>query len=139
MTLEGLTRGLGMDRAVFMLLNETRTKLTCKSGLGKQVDELKQQLIIDLTSNQVFKNAVEQRQSLFLKKSNEDNISKQIRAMLEGSSYLLMPVVVKNKVIGLLMADRSSSKRDISQQEFIAFQQFCQQTNMGISFLAIQG
>jgi hypothetical protein len=50
-----------------------------------------------------------------------------------------MPVVLKNKVIGLFMADRSFSKRDISQQEFIAFQQFCQQTNMGISFLAIQG
>lgn len=139
MTLEGLTRGLGMDRAIFMLLNETRTKLTCKTGLGKQVDELKQQLIIDLASNLVFKNVIEQRQPLFLMKGDAETMSKQIRAMLEGSSYLLMPVVVKNKVIGLFMADRSSSKRDISQQEFIAFQQFCQQTNMGISFLAIQG
>lgn len=139
MTLEGLTRGLGMDRAIFMLLNETRTKLTCKSGLGKQVDELKQQLIIDLATNQAFKNVVEQRQPLFLMKSDKDTTSKQIRAIIDGSAYLLMPVVLKNKVIGLFMADRSSSKRDISQQEFIAFQQFCQQTNMGISFLALQG
>ena len=37
------------------------------------------------------------------------------------------------------MADRHQTQREISQQEFIAFQQFCQQTNMGISFLAIQG
>lgn len=139
MTLEGLTRGLGMDRAIFMLLNETRTKLTCKSGLGKQVDELKQQLIIDLATNQAFKNVVEQRQPLLLMKNDKDTTSKQIRAIIDGSAYLLMPVVLKNKVIGLFMADRSSSKRDISQQEFIAFQQFCQQTNMGISFLALQG
>lgn len=139
MTLEGLTRGLGMDRAIFMLLNETRTKLTCKSGLGKQVDELKQQLIIDLATNQAFKNVVEQRQPLLLMKSDKDTTSKQIRAIIDDSAYLLMPVVLKNKVIGLFMADRSSSKRDISQQEFIAFQQFCQQTNMGISFLALQG
>ncbi|SFK36953.1 hypothetical protein [Methylophaga sulfidovorans] len=72
MTLEGLTRGLGMDRAIFMLLNETRTKLTCKSGLGKQVDELKQQLIIDLATNQAFKNVVEQRQPLLLMKNDKD-------------------------------------------------------------------
>ena len=139
MTLEGLIRGLAMDRAIFMILNEAKTDLICKSVLGEQTEHLKQRLTITLDKNPAFSLCVEQRHAIFLSVDEAGQLSKQIQTTLGNPPHLLMPVVVKNKVIGIFMADRHQTQREISQQEFIAFQQFCQQTNMGISFLAIQG
>ena len=51
--------------------------------------------------------------------------------------YVIMPVIVRSKVIGIFLADRNASSRDIEEKDFIAFQQFCQQANMGLSFLTM--
>jgi len=51
--------------------------------------------------------------------------------------YVIMPVIVRSKVIGMFLADRNVSSRDIEEKDFIAFQQFCQQANIGLSFLTM--
>jgi hypothetical protein len=50
-----------------------------------------------------------------------------------------MPTVVRGKVIGLFIADQNASGREITDNDFISFQQFCQQANMGLTFLTMQG
>jgi len=50
---------------------------------------------------------------------------------------VIMPVIVRSKVIGMFLADRNVSSRDIEEKDFIAFQQFCQQANIGLSFLTM--
>jgi len=50
-----------------------------------------------------------------------------------------MPTIVIGKVIGVFMADRNASERVIKSKDFLSFQQFCQQANMGLSFLSMQG
>jgi hypothetical protein len=52
---------------------------------------------------------------------------------------MVMPAIVKNKVIGLFIADRNASGRLLTETDFLAFQQFCQQANMGLTILAMQG
>jgi hypothetical protein len=48
-----------------------------------------------------------------------------------------MPVIVRSKVISIFLADRNASSQNIEEKDFIAFQQFCQQANMGLSFLTM--
>jgi len=50
-----------------------------------------------------------------------------------------MPTIVRAKVIGVVMADRNASNRVIESKDFLSFQQFCKQANMGLSFLSMQG
>jgi hypothetical protein len=52
---------------------------------------------------------------------------------------MVMPAIVKNKVIGIFFADRNASGRPLTESDFLAFQQFCQQANMGLTILAMQG
>jgi GAF domain-containing protein len=66
-------------------------------------------------------------------------INNELLKYLVVPSYLVMPAMVKGKVIGLFVADRHASKRQINDEDFQAFQQLCQQANMGLTFLMMQG
>ena len=72
-------------------------------------------------------------------KALNGTIAKSTLDLLGKPPYLLMPAIVAGKEIGLFLADRNASKRPIEKTDLLAFQQFCQQANMGLTFLKLQG
>lgn len=143
MVLEGLHRGIGMDRALFAILSKDRKQLICKYALGESNEKLSQQFQIDISrDNRLFEQIVNDKKAshvLAESTSTKGNLSDKTLALLGNPPYLVMPTVVRGKVIGLFIADRNASGREITDNDFISFQQFCQQANMGLTFLTMQG
>ncbi|WP_438969865.1 HDOD domain-containing protein [Methylophaga sp.] len=143
MVLEGVYRGVGTDRAMFAILNPERTHLSCKYVLGDAEDTLTTALKIDIRKQEnVFHQIISTKKARLISgdpKNLGGTLSRDTLSLLGTPPYIVMPAIVRNKVIGVFMADRNASGRDISQQDFLAFQQFCQQANMGLTFLAMQG
>jgi len=143
MVLEGIHRGVGMDRALFAILTPDRKKLICKYALGADNEQLSGSLSIDVSQpSNIFHQTLEVKKACLIPndpKQLNGTLSRETLERLGKPPYLLMPTIVCGKVIGLFMADRNASGRAIEQNDFIAFQQFCQQANMGLTFLSMQG
>lgn len=141
MVLEGLYKGVGMDRAIFAILSPDHKTLSCKYGLGIDTEHLCTELKIDLTSpKNIFHQVVADKQAMFVPsdpKKLAGTLSRKTLDLLGAPPYLIMPVIVRSKVIGIFLADRNVSGRDVEEKDFIAFQQFCQQANMGLTFLTM--
>lgn len=143
MVLEGIYRGVAMDRAVFVVLSPDRKKLQCKYALGADHEKLNNDLVIDIThTTNIFAQALKNSKAQLLPadpKALNGTIAKSTLDLLGKPPYLLMPAIVAGKEIGLFLADRNASKRPIEKTDLLAFQQFCQQANMGLTFLKLQG
>ena len=143
MVLEGLHRGIGMDRALFAILSKDRKQLICKYALGESNERLSQQFQIDISrNNRLFERVVSDKKASHISveaTSTKGNLSSKTSGLLGNPPYLVMPTVVRGKVIGLFIADRNASGREITDNDFISFQQFCKQANMGLTFLTMQG
>lgn len=143
MVLEGIHRGVGMDRAIFAMFNPERTQLSCKYVIGDNADNIQQKLLIDVRRPEnVFNQIIKSQQARWLPgdpKQLGGTLSRETVQLLGTPPYYVMPAIVRNKVIGLFLADRNASGRPLQQQDFLAFQQFCQQANMGLTILAMQG
>jgi HD-like signal output (HDOD) protein len=143
MVLEGIYRGVGTDRTFFAVLTPDRKKLVCKYALGEDSDKLANKLVIDVSSEKnIFHQMIERKKAMKVPadpKQLTGTLSRETLTKLGTPPYIVMPCIVRDKVIGVFFADRNASKRKINEQDFIAFQQFCQQANMGITFLSMKG
>ncbi|MDF1588048.1 MAG: HDOD domain-containing protein [Gammaproteobacteria bacterium] len=143
MVLEGLYRGVGMDRSLFAVISKDHKKLTCKYAVGADSERLINDFTIDISSpKNIFNQVIKSKKAAHIPADPKQLTGTLTRVVLEqlgAPPYLVMPTIVKGKVIGMYMADRNLSKRDVKQEDFVAFQQFCQQANMGLTFLTTQG
>jgi len=143
MVLEGIHRGVGMDRSLFAILSKDRQTLICKYAVGVDDELLSQEFKIDIShSSNVFQQVIESKKAAHIPadpKKIRGTLTRDTLRFLGTPPYLIMPTLVRGKVIGVFIADRNSSKRNIEPKDFLTFQQFCQQANMGLTFLSMQG
>ena len=142
MVLEGVYRGVGMDRAIFAIISQDRKKLICKYALGDRGEYLTQNFRIDIShASNIFNQVISSKKGMHIPsnpKQIRGTVCKATFDLLGYPPYIIMPTIIKNKVVGIFMADRNASKRGIEQKDFLSFQQFCQQANMGLTFLTMQ-
>lgn len=141
MILEGIHSGVGMDRALFALMTPDRQSLSIKHVLGDQANDLQKNFSFKFSeqSGEILMYCMEQKQSLWLDANSPPELSSKVSRKLVDitgtAAFMLAPIVVKNKVIGLYYSDRAPSKRKLEQESFDSFQFFTQQSNMILNHL----
>ena len=50
--------------------------------------------------------------------------------------FYMMPVIVSDKVIGIVYADRIPSGRELDQDSFENFKHFTQQASLGLEYIS---
>ncbi|MDR3553212.1 MAG: HDOD domain-containing protein [Syntrophobacteraceae bacterium] len=140
--LEGIYRGVGMDRVVFGLLTPDRRHLKGKYGLGCVEDGCVEKFIISVGSSRqnVFGYVLKNKRSLWVTEKPEASIrslltEESIQLIGEGP-FFVMPVSIKDVAIGVIFADRKSSGRKLDEDSFENFAFFGQQANMSLRVLA---
>ena len=138
--LEGINRGVGMDRCLFALLTPDRTMLSSKFSIGNQNDLLSKSFSFSLRARNIFSKVLLDGDAVWVKDSCSGEyaalLDKNIRLALEADSFLLSPIIVNGKPIGLIYADRYPSKRPITDDEFSGFKYFAQQACMAIEHIS---
>ena len=142
MILEGIHSGVGMDRALFALMTPDRQSIHAKYVLGDEGGMLQKNFTFrfDNKSARILQYCIKQEEPLWMDKDKSENLSallsKKLTDVTGTAAFVIAPIVVKGKVIGLYYADRGLSRRKLVQDNFDNFQFFAQQSNLILNHLA---
>lgn len=143
MVMEGIYRGTGMDRVIFAVISADKSRLNCRYALGNQDEQFCELFQIDIQSKpSIFSDLLSAEDALLVDSSQQNALKKlqtESKDLLSVNAVLAMPLKKANKPVGLFLADRQASGRELDQQDLIAFRQFCQQAALAFAFLTIQG
>ncbi len=134
--LEGIYRGIGMDRAFFALLTPDRSHLRAKFNLGASRTLLTERFDLAVGTNErhIFSQVIEKQLTLWIPESklqsSLQDVPKGVQELLSNGAFLVTAAVVNGRPIGLFYADRQSSKRSLDSESFDCFRLFSQQANM---------
>jgi len=112
--LETMYRGMGFARVMLFMRDPQAATLTARFGYGADVDRLVGRLFVPFERNQdVFSVALAKNVDLLISDVDADNIRGRIpewfRKHALGHSFLLLPIVVERRAIGLFYGDKPGS------------------------------
>jgi HD-like signal output (HDOD) protein len=140
--LEGVYRGVDMDRAVLAIVSRDGTRLMGKYSLGRGSDYIADCFNIPLQEKgRGFANVVmHNKEPLWLfrpgERSNEDMAAQQVMRCIGLKECFIMPIHVQDKAKGVIYADRGVSNRRLDEESFTTFHHFCEHVLIGLSVLA---
>ncbi|WPL19343.1 HDOD domain protein [Thiorhodovibrio winogradskyi] len=138
---EGVHRGIGMDRSVFALLTTKKDAVVAKFVLTQVEERLQASFRFSLRPemNPLLAAVIGQRKAFWIHADSQPDERKLVRgpfAQFVGKSdFLIHPVLFTGKCIGFLYADRASSGRQIEASDEMSFRQFIQQLSIGLRLL----
>lgn len=133
--LEGVLQGVGVDRCGVLLLSPNRKRLQPRIALGEGAEKMKSEFIITLEQPQcLFCDCIELKQPMFV----DDPASPKWRLYMDdelknktsATGFMIAPLIIDQKVIGMFYADRDSSQRKLNQAEFDNFTHFTELANV---------
>lgn len=139
MVLEGIYRGVGMDRAIFALLSPDRQQIRAKYVLGDDPEQLREQFVFPAAEPgaNALAHALSQGQAVWIGRPGTPQALRThpVLQQLSGGHFFLMPLAVAGKPVGCLYADRGKSGRALDAELFSQFKLFGQQARMGLTWL----
>ena len=141
MVLEGIHRGVGMDRTIFSLLSADKKTFKEKFSMGWRKEFYAKKIIFNLTNipPNLFYHVYQQDENFWASPDRNNALySPHIVNLLGKTECFLFPVSINNKVIGLIYADRSINNQPLTQEDFNAVKHFAQQAAIGLSIFRIQ-
>ena len=135
--LEGIYRGVGLDRTVFAMLTSDKKAIKAKYGLGKDNQNFVKRFHFSLQTDNIFSKVIKKAEAIWVQDSQSKNveISEDIRLVLASRSFYLSPIIITGKVIGLIYADRQPSDRDLDNDSYDSFQHFVQQASQALEYI----
>ncbi len=136
--LEGIYRGIGMDRAIFSLLAPDKQSLIEKLSLGWRKKSYEDKVIFNISEKppNLFFHAMSSSQAFWARPSVNSKLYTlhDIHVVGKNESFM-MPIFLNKKPIGLIYTDCGISDRPLSEEDFIAFKHFVQHANIGIPYI----
>mgnify|MGYP003669203222 FL=1 len=134
-TLEGMLTGVGLDRCGVLLLSPSRKLLQPRVMMGDGAELLKQAFVIELDDpRSVFTQCIGQKKSVWVNAPTSKECKVQIDDVLverfSQNGFLLAPLFVGQKVLGLFYADRQGTGRCFEQEDFDSFTHFSELANV---------
>ncbi len=137
-TLEGVLDGVGVDRCAVMLLSPNRKQLSPRIAFGDDADKFKQQLLIEMSGDSnPFLQSINSKKAKWLYEFDE-RAPADMEAFIGSDfdlsqfkhGFMVAPIVVNDKAIGLFYADKQFSARQLTQQDFDSFCHLTQLANL---------
>lgn len=139
--LEGIYRGIGMDRVLLALVTPDRGSLSGKHALGwekEAVDGFNFRWNPQMRS--VFNHVLENRKPVWVQNRRPAEVyrllSDEEKAGIGATSFFMMPLLIRDRAVGIICADRKLSGRELDDESFTSFSYFSQQGNRCLVALA---
>ena len=142
MVLEGIYRGIGMDRTLFALRSPDHRFLMGRYALGMDDETLRRTFQFETGSQHtsVFTHVLDTRQSVWMNELDQGGqgrlITPQVKAVTLGADFFVTPIEIRGKVIGVFYADRQPSARALDADSFTSFRHFASQGNLALTYLS---
>ncbi len=142
LVLEGVYRGIGMDRALFSLLTPEKNQIRAKYAVGSGTENLSEKFIfpIDTGMPNIFARALSEKRAIWVKDASAGEyvnyMTPHISNTIGTKSFFLAPIIVNQRAIGLFFSDRHASHRPLDATAFEGFKHFNQQACLAIEHLS---
>lgn len=112
--LETMYRGMGFDRVLLCMRDLKTNSLPARMGFGDGAEGLIKRFSVPLAKSQdVFQVALDKQADIFLTDINAQNIRDRVpkwyRDTVSAETFILLPVVIDKKIIGLFYGDKSKA------------------------------
>ncbi len=141
MVIEGIYRGVGMDRTIVCSLSPDRKSLRVKYALGDADGDLQETFRTSLQepSFTLVRHALKTQRGLWagtLPAGEAASFNRDAMAQcVGGDDFFVAPLVVRKRDIGLIYADRIRSGRPLDEDSFNSFDHFVEQANLSLEYL----
>lgn len=132
----GMHRGVGLDRVLFGILNDSRTILSARLAVGPKNKEVRENFVFDVSPEieSLFTLAFQRNIPIWpgadAKKGKLFSGAEVLYERLQCSDFFLAPVVVSQKWVGVFYADMQPSGRPLTAELFDSFNQFAVQATL---------
>jgi len=141
MVVEGIHRGLGMDRSVFCILSPDKKTLNEKLAIGwlKSVNEQKIKFEVSNLPNNLFFKAIGSKTGIWAHPEKDEILfTPSVINHIGKSECFLIPILSDNKPIGLIYSDRSIHNKPLTVEDFNVAKHFSQQAIIGLALFKIK-
>lgn len=142
MVLEGMYRGIGMDRTLFALRSPDHRLVVGRYALGTDNEAFCRSFRLETAAgtSSLFGRVIDDRQAVWLQEhagnASPGLLTTQVLDITGGADFFVTPIEIRGKVIGLFYADRQPSGRSLDEASFSSFKHFAHQGNMALSYLS---
>ncbi len=141
MVVEGIHRGIGMDRTLFSILSLDKKSLDEKLTLGwaKPLnDQKKIKLEVSSLPANLFYKAINSNAGIWAKPDSDSILfTPSVINRIGKSECFLLPIRSDNKTIGLIYTDRSTHQKPLTEEDFNVAKHFSQQAIIGLALYKI--
>ncbi|NPU92888.1 MAG: HDOD domain-containing protein [Gammaproteobacteria bacterium] len=147
--LEGIYRGLKMDRVVLAMLDLRQPRLVARFVLGKERETLLQKFQVAMPPTtpvtgdgreQIFSHVLAQNEPVWIDRRTRQQLSglfvPELQTLLGPGEFFVAPVRVQGQPRGVIFADRSPANGPLTEQEFLTFRHFCDHANIAFNLLS---
>lgn len=122
--IETIYTGLGFDHAILALRDARRGAMLGRFGLGEGIDALVAQFQFPLAfAPDVFHVALQKNIDIFIADSQDAKIAARIpqwhRQAFAGRTFLVLPIIVNEKPLGMIYADAAGANAIVVREEEI--------------------
>ncbi len=139
MILEGLHRGVGLDRTLITIYNQSRTRLRVRYRVGDDDGTVSELLGDDLNAPHLalVQAALQRPGILQLSAPPErwERPASAMRAHLGGTHAAMTPLAVHDRVIGLIYVDRIPSGRPLDDEAIQSVMHFTDQASLALEHI----
>jgi HD-like signal output (HDOD) protein len=141
MVLEGIHRGVGMDRTALALLDPRTGEVRCKTALGIHRHELIDsfRFLAADPSKHPLVDVMENCKSVLLEPNAPDAEKRFLHPVYElmgDAPFLVQAMSLRGRAIGLIIADRHDSKRAIDRDTWDNFRLLGRQADIALALAA---
>ena len=136
MVLEGIHRGVEMDRTLFLLLSPDKRALNEKISMGWPVDVGRRKIQIrnQEVDGNLFFHALNQKEGIWVVHEHYHSLyTKQITEIIGRFDCFIFPVCIEQKPIGVIYTDRAINNLPLIHPDFITAKHFVKQANIGLT------
>ena len=134
MVLEGLARTARYDSVLLALLDPSRDRVVGRLGFGEGVEEFLRTMVVPLDPGAgVLADAILARQPRVVPKGSPGDLVPRgvSTAMLRVASFIVVPLVVRRKAVGALLAARAGSP-PVGDADLAVVQLFSNQASLAL-------
>jgi HD-like signal output (HDOD) protein len=141
--IEGIYRGLGMERTVMAFVSPKENLLSAKYTLGDEKEKLKRCFSFSLDEKNIFAALLRSKSSFWLNDKTRGAMKPLITTAVKNCigtlEFFCIPICINDQGRGLIYADCKRSGRKLTIEEFQTFTHFGEYATIAFDLLAVQG
>lgn len=131
--LKGVAQGIGFDRVRLYLLDEKKNQLLCRVAVGVEKEKIENLNMPYDPEDNILSRAIRDRRPFIVEDARQDpRVNQGLIRLLEVKSFVAVPLLSRNRVLGGIAADNLISKAEIKESKLKSLMIFANQAALAL-------